>query len=317
MKIVVTGGAGFIGSNLIDKLLNQKHEVICIDNFDTFYSREQKERNIESHLSYSGYDLIIEDIRNFNALSEAIPSNTNAIIHLAAKAGVRPSLLDPLLYQNVNVNGTQNLLEIAKNKEIKNFIFASSSSVYGKNPNVPWVEEDAVLMPISPYASTKVSGELLGHVYSHLYDIRFTSLRFFTVYGPRQRPDLAIHKFLKLMSEEKEISLFGNGDTRRDYTYIDDITDGIILALNYNKNKYDIFNLGNNQTVSLIEMVKTLEQISLMKAKIVWKDMQLGDVEKTWADLTKSRKLLAYDPSIDFKRGLEKFYIWFENNSNN
>ncbi len=223
MKIVVTGGAGFIGSHLIDRLLSEGHSVINIDNFDSFYSEDVKRSNIKKHFDYENYRLHEIDIRDKSSLDKVISSDVEVIVHLAAKAGVRPSIKDPVLYQEVNVTGTQNLLEVAREKEIKQFVFASSSSVYGKNPNVPWKEEDAVLQPISPYASTKVSGELLGHVYSHLYDIRFLALRFFTVYGPRQRPDLAIHKFFKLMSEEKNITLFGDGSTRRDYTYIDDI----------------------------------------------------------------------------------------------
>lgn len=232
--VVVTGGAGFIGSHLIDRLLAQGHNVINIDNFDPFYDERIKRENIKGHLGYDSYTIHEVDILDIDKLDQAIPINTDVIVHLAAKAGVRPSIQDPIAYQEVNVAGTQNMLEVARQKGIKQFVFASSSSVYGKNPNVPWKEDDAVLQPISPYASTKVSGELLGHVYSHLYEIRFIALRFFTVYGPRQRPDLAIHKFLKLMSEGKEILLNGDGSTRRDYTYIDDIVDGVMSAIAYN-----------------------------------------------------------------------------------
>lgn len=257
LNIVVTGGAGFIGSHLIDRLLEEGHTVINIDYFDLFYDESIKRENIKGHLDYNSYTLHEIDIREKDSLNKGVPIDTDVIVHLAAKAGVRPSIEDPIAYQEVNVAGTQNMLEVAKEKNIKQFVFASSSSVYGENPKVPWKEDDAVLQPISPYASTKVSGELLGHVYSHLYDIRFLALRFFTVYGPRQRPDLAIHKFLKLMSEGKEIILYGDGSTRRDYTYIDDIVDGVMSAIEYKNSKYEVINLGNNQTAEFSKWFKT------------------------------------------------------------
>ncbi len=311
VNIVVTGGAGFIGSHLIDRLLSEGYTVTNIDNFDPFYSESIKRENTKRHLEYDTYTLHEVDIRDKDDLAKAIPDDSDVIVHLAAKAGVRPSIADPIAYQEVNVTGTQNLLEIARVKGIKQFVFASSSSVYGKNPNVPWNENDAVLKPISPYASTKVSGELLGHVYSHLYDIRFLALRFFTVYGPRQRPDLAIHKFLKLMSKGKEITLYGNGSTRRDYTYIDDIIDGVKAAIEYKDSLYEIINLGNNQTVELLELVQVIEEASCITAKKVFGQEQPGDVKQTWADVKKSKELLNYSPKYTIQDGTKEFCSWF------
>lgn len=312
MKIVVTGGAGFIGSHLIDRLLEAGHKIINIDNFDPFYAEEIKRENIKGHLDYDSYILHETDIRDKQALDKAIPNDTDVIVHLAAKAGVRPSIAEPIAYQEVNVAGTQNMLEVAREKDIKQFVFASSSSVYGKNPNVPWKEDDAVLQPISPYASTKVSGELLGHVYSHLYDIRFLALRFFTVYGPRQRPDLAIHKFLKLMSEGKEITLYGDGSTRRDYTYIDDIINGVMAAIEYNDSMYEVINLGNNKTVELLELVEAIEEASAITAKKSFGPEQPGDVKQTWADVSKANNLLGYESGFLIYDGLLKFSEWYK-----
>src|SRR5687767_4809462 len=253
MQILVTGGAGFIGSHLVDSLLLDGHGVTVVDNFDPFYDRASKERNIAAHRGHGGWRLVEADLRDSAALHRELGERYDVIVHLAAKAGVRPSIEDPLGYQETNVSGTQNLLEFARIRGVTQFVFASSSSVYGINPRVPWSEDDLVLRPISPYASTKVSGELLGHVYSHLYGIRFLGLRFFTVYGPRQRPDLAIHKFTRLISEGRPIPVFGDGSTRRDYTYIDDIVAGVRASIVYDRTQYEIVNLGNNQTVSLVE----------------------------------------------------------------
>src|ERR1044071_7426921 len=221
----ITGAAGFIGSHLVDRLLAENWQVIAFDNFDPFYEPSIKERNIATHLRHAGYRLVRGDIRNERALQEALATHVDVIVHLAARAGVRPSIADPIGYQDVNVRGTQNLLEAARRAGVSQFLFASSSSVYGVNPRVPWSEDDHVLLPISPYASTKVSGELLGHVYSHLYGMRFVALRFFTAYGPRQRPDLAIHASARRIGADQALPVFGDGSTRRDYTYIDDIID--------------------------------------------------------------------------------------------
>ncbi len=236
----------------------------------------------------------------------------DAIIHLAAKTGVRPSIGDPVGYQRANVIATQNLLEFAREERIRQFVFASSSSVYGVNPRVPWREDDHVLQPISPYASSKVSCELLGHVYSHLHGIRFLALRFFTVFGPRQRPDLAINKFVRLIEAGEPIPVFGDGSTRRDYTYVGDIVDGILGALYYDKTNFEVVNLGNDQTVTLSEMIATIEEVIGKKAIINRQPEQPGDVPQTWADVSKARQLLNYQPTTTFRDGIVKFYEWWQ-----
>jgi len=311
--ILVTGGAGFIGSNLIAKLLKDENNIItCIDNFDPFYSPEVKQKNIAPFLANSSFKFIKEDIRNFGALKKNIPENIDVIVHLAAKAGVRPSIENPLEYQEVNVIGTQNMLEIARKRNVKQFVFGSSSSVYGENPDVPWNENNKDLLPISPYASSKLAGEMIGHVYSHLYGIRFIALRFFTVYGPGQRPDLAIHKFFKAILSEEPITMYGEGDTSRDYTFVDDITTGIIAAMNYKNTFFEIINLGNNFPVSLKELISFVEKVSGKKALIKKMPLQPGDVSKTFADISKARILLAYAPETSLETGLKKFYEWMK-----
>lgn len=311
MTVLVTGGAGFIGSHLVDRLLKQGDRVVSVDNFDPFYDRYIKESNISEHRKNGNYRLIEEDIRNIDALCNKITEEIDVVVHLAAKAGVRPSVKDPIEFQQVNVMGTQNMLEFAKERGVKQFIFASSSSVYGTNKNVPWSEDDHVLKPISPYASTKVSGELMGNVYSELYDIRFLALRFFTVYGPRQRPDLAIHKFLRLMNKDKQITLYGDGSSRRDYTYIDDIIEGIMAAIDYTDSMYEIINLGNNQTVELLELVEAIEKASGIAPNRTFAPEVPGDVKQTWADVSKAKELLGYNSGFDLKQGLANFVNWF------
>ena len=308
--ILVTGGAGFIGSHLIDKLLAEGKQVICIDNFDPFYAKEIKLSNQKNHVNKSNFTFIECDISDGDALRELLPDGITKIVHLAAKAGVRPSIQTPLAYQEVNVKGTHNLLEFAKEKEIKQFVFASSSSVYGINPKVPWSESDHVLLPISPYASTKVSCELLGHTYSHLYGIRFVALRFFTVYGPRQRPDLAINKFARLMTAGDEIPMFGDGSTRRDYTFVHDIVSGIRSAIDYDASPYEVINLGNSQTVSLMEMIHTIGEVFGVEPKINQLPMQPGDVPQTYADISKAKSILSYQPQTTFKEGISAFKEW-------
>ena len=311
MHILVTGGAGFIGSHVVDSLLADGVEVTVLDNFDSFYDRQVKERNIREHRSHQRYRLIEGDLRDAESLNEQLTARFDVIVHLAAMAGVRPSIERPLTYQDVNVRGTQNLLEIAARQKIPHFVFASSSSVYGVNPRVPWSEDDFVLQPISPYASTKVSGELLGHVYSHLYGFRFVALRFFTVYGPRQRPDLAIHKFAKLISSGRPIPVFGDGSTRRDYTYIEDIVAGVRGAIHYDRSRYEVINLGNNATVTLLEMIRGIEGALGRPATINWQPEQAGDVPQTWASVTKARELLGYEPRTPFTEGIRRFAEWF------
>jgi len=309
MHVLVTGGAGFIGSHLVDSLLGDGCKVTVVDNFDPFYPRAVKEAQIARHRTHPNWRLVEADIRDRESLSAQLVEPYDLIVHLAAKAGVRPSIDDPIAYQEVNVRGTQNMLEFARAAGIHRFVFASSSSVYGVNPRVPWSEEDHVLQPISPYASTKVSGELLGHVYSHLYGIRFIALRFFTVYGPRQRPDLAIHKFARMILAGRPIPVFGDGSTRRDYTFVDDIIAGVRAAMNYDA-AYDVINLGNNQTLTLSEMIAGLERALNRTAIIERQPEQPGDVPQTWANITKAQRLLGYAPRTGYDEGAAKFCHW-------
>ena len=311
-RILITGAAGFIGSNLISSLLQRDDvQVIGLDNFDDFYSREQKEKNMSSFISNANFSFIEGDVRNMNDLLAL--SKIDAIVHLAAKAGVRTSINNPILFQEVNVSGTQNLLELARQRNIKHFVFASSSSVYGINQNVPWHEEEK-LMPISPYASTKLSCEMLGHVYSHLYGIRFLALRFFTVYGPAQRPDLAIHKFFNSISKGQTIPVYGDGSTSRDYTFVDDTVQGIMSAIDYDKSDFEIINLGNHQTVTLTELILAIERICGKKAIIDRLPEQAGDVRQTYANISKAQNLLSYHPETKLETGLLKFYEWYLDN---
>lgn len=312
-RILITGAAGFIGSNLTNSLLQMDNvQVIGLDNFDDFYSREQKEKNISSFISNQNFSFTEGDIRNIDDLLAL--SEIDVIVHLAAKAGVRPSIKNPILYQEVNVSGTQNLLEFARQRNIKQFVFASSSSVYGINENVPWHEEEK-LMPISPYASTKLSCEMLGHVYSHLYGIRFLALRFFTVYGPAQRPDLAIHKFFNSISKGQAIPVFGDGSTSRDYTFVKDTIQGIMSAIDYDQSDFEIINLGNHQTVTLSELIQSIEKICGKKAIIDRQPEQPGDVPQTYADISKAQKLLNYHPETSLETGLLRFYEWYLDNN--
>jgi UDP-glucuronate 4-epimerase len=310
MHVLVTGGAGFIGSHFVDSLLIDGHRVTVLDNFDPFYDRAVKETNVESQRTHPAWRLVEGDLLDLPGLHSTLTDDYDCIVHLAARAGVRPSIADPIGYQKVNVEGTQNLLEFARARRIMQFVFASSSSVYGINPRVPWSEEDHVLQPISPYASTKVSGELLGHVYSSLFGIRFIALRFFTVYGPRQRPDLAIHKFARLILQGERIPVFGDGSTRRDYTYIDDIVRGVRRAMEYDGSPFEIINLGNNQTVTLIDMIRGLERALGQPAELQWLPPQPGDVPQTWASIDKAHALLGYSPSTAYSDGVARFALW-------
>jgi len=312
--IVVTGGAGFIGSHVVERLLKENYKVSVIDNFDSFYPKSIKEKNMEGFINNPNVKFFELDILDAEGLATQLIDDYDAIIHLAAKAGVRPSIENPVQYQNVNVAGTQNMLEFAKKKGIKQFVFASSSSVYGINKNVPWSESDLQLFPISPYASTKISGELLGHVYSHLYGIRFIALRFFTVFGPRQRPDLAIHAFSKKILNNEPLNFFGDGSTRRDYTYVEDTVEGVFNALHYDQSNYEIFNLGNHHVVSLSEMLHTIELALDKKAIINQLPEQMGDVSVTYANIDKAAQHLHYAPSTSFEKGIQLFTAWLMNN---
>lgn len=319
---LITGGAGFIGSSLADFLLKLGHKVIVIDNFNDYYNPQIKENNIKHNLSNPLYKLYRNDIRDFNALDNIFSNNHfDCIIHLAAMAGVRNSIKNPSLYQDVNCNGTLNILELMNKYNYKNIILASSSSVYGNSLTVPFSETDIVDFPISPYASTKKSTELMSHTYHHLYKINVINLRFFTVYGERQRPDLAISKFTKNILEKQPITLFGDGTTYRDYTYIQDIINGIHSAIQYlnsNTNTYEIINLGSASPISLKDMVNTIEKVLNQKAIIEYLPMQSGDVDRTYANISKAQKLLNYNPQTSFENGIKNFIKWFKkNNSSN
>lgn len=310
---LVTGGAGFIGSHLVDTLLGEGWRITVVDNFDPFYDPELKRKNVAPHLGHSAFTLIEADIRDLEFLRESLSGDYDVIIHLAAKAGVRPSIQDPIAYGQVNVVGTRNLLELAKEWGVRQFVYASSSSVYGVNPKVPWREDDSVLLPISPYACTKASGELIGHVYSHLYGIRFIALRLFTVYGPRQRPDLAIHKFAQRMLRGEVIPIYGDGSACRDLTYVADVIKGVTAAIEYDGGPYEVFNLGSGCPVSVIEIVRTLETVLAIKPQIVFFPPQPGDVPQTWADLCKAARLLGYRPNMDLESGVAEFARWLHN----
>jgi UDP-glucuronate 4-epimerase len=311
--LLITGAAGFIGSHLVDHLLagGAKH-ITVVDDFNNFYDPQIKRTNVSKHLEDSRYRLVEADIRDRAALEKVFVGNQfDCIIHLAARAGVRPSLSEPALYTETNINGTLNLLELARQNNIRQFVFGSSSSVYGINAKVPFSEDDPIRQPISPYAATKGAGELLCHTYSHLYGIRCVCLRFFTVYGPRQRPDLAIHKFANLISAGKPIPVFGDGTTRRDYTYIDDIIAGVMAAIEYDKSNYEVINLGESRTVELRELIALLERELDTHAIIDRQSPQPGDVPQTFADIGKARRLLSYNPQTQIEEGARRFVQWF------
>ncbi len=316
MKILITGCAGFIGSHLCEALIRE-HEVIGIDNFCDFYDIKIKRNNLKGLAQFDNFQIIKADIRSKSELEDVFSHHKfDLVIHLAAMAGVRPSIADPVLYTEVNINGTVNLLEQCKKQNVKKFIFASSSSVYGNNKKVPFAETDPVDLPISPYASTKKAGELICHTYHHLENISMVILRFFTVYGPRQRPDLAIHKFARKILADEVISVFGDGSTQRDYTYIDDIIDGILRSIDFVESgtHYEIFNLGESQTISLSKMIKTIEKALGKNARKEVIALQPGDVDQTFADISKAEELLGYDPKTKFKTGVDKFIEWLREN---
>jgi UDP-glucuronate 4-epimerase len=312
MKILVTGAAGFIGSHLCERLLTDGAEVVGLDNFDEFYSPTIKRSNIAECLEHKSFSLIEGDIRDAECVAGVLSrNNINMIVHLAARAGVRPSIEQPLLYQDVNINGTMVLLEAAKKYGIRKFVFASSSSVYGNNKKVPFAETDNVDFPISPYAATKKAGELICHTYHHLYDMDVMCLRFFTVYGPRQRPDLAIHKFARLIEAGEPIPVFGDGSMRRDFTYIDDIIQGVMGAIEHCEG-YEIYNLGESRPVRLDELIGEIEKALGKKAIINRQPVQPGDVIQTYADVAKAKAKLGYNPQTDIAEGLEKFVAWLK-----
>ncbi len=307
---LVTGGAGFIGSHLVEQLLDEGWRVTVVDSFDDFYPRAEKEANLAAVIAHAAFRLVEADIRDADALRKAVTQRPDVIVHFAARAGVRPSIQRPLEYQDVNVRGTHELLELAREWGVKQFVFASSSSVYGVNPNLPWREDDAVLLPISPYASTKVSAELLGHVYSRLFGIRFVALRFFTVYGPRQRPDLAIRRFMEAIDAGRSIPVFGDGSTRRDYTYVGDVVRGVRVAMDFDAAPFEVINLGSHHAITLTEMIAAVERTVGKSARIERLPEQPGDVPQTFASVEKSRRLLGFAPATPFADGLDAMWRW-------
>jgi len=314
MTILITGAAGFIGSHLSEHFVKLGHSVIGIDNFDQFYPVKFKQLNLSQLEGNNNFQFHEADIRDKEVLNEIFSSNPlDVVIHLAAKAGVRPSIESVAEYYDVNVNGTVNLLEAMRLNDVKKLLFASSSSIYGNNEKVPFSETDVVDNPISPYASTKKSGELLCYVYNHLYGFDISCLRFFTVYGPRQRPDLAIHKFIRLIDEGNPIPFFGDGNTARDYTFISDIIDGIDCAFNH-LDGYHVYNLGESKVISLNYLLQTIEKALGKKAVLNHLPLQPGDVTKTFADISKAKLEIGYNPKFDFETGIGEFVEWYNNN---
>jgi UDP-glucuronate 4-epimerase len=313
-RVLVTGAAGFIGSHVVEALLRGRHRVVGVDNFDPFYPREEKERNLAAARRSSSFRLVVADCANLNALETALGEEPfDVIVHLAAKAGVRPSLADPLAYINANVVGTQSMLEFARRRGIERFVLASSSSVYGNCRRVPFQEDDRVDDPISPYAATKVASEVLSRTYHHLYGIGVIALRFFTVYGPRQRPDLAIRKFATKILRGEPIPIFGDGTTQRDYTWIDDILQGVLAAIQRTRavpGTMDVINLGGNRTHTLSRLVELLGESLGVEPRCEMHPLQPGDVTRTYADISRAHELLGYQPRVMLDEGIPLFVEW-------
>ena len=311
MNILITGGAGFIGSNLCEKLICAGEKIICIDNFNDYYNPKIKEENLRNLEGRANFILYRMDILDREKLKEVFAKHRfDMVIHLAARAGVRPSISNASLYEAVNVQGTINILECCRKYGIEKLIFASSSSVYGGNKKIPFSEDDIVDRPISPYAATKKAGELICYTYSHLFNISVYCYRFFTVYGPRQRPEMAIYKFTRLITEEKPIEIFGDGTSSRDYTYVEDIVDVIASNLE-NVKGYEIINLGNSNPVKVTELIKFIEKAANKKAQVEYGRVQAGDVPVTYADILKAKKMLKYNPKTRIEEGINKFTAWY------
>jgi UDP-glucuronate 4-epimerase len=316
-RVLLTGGAGFIGSHVAEALLRRGTALTILDNLDHFYSPEWKRQNLEDIRRQGDYEFVEAEICDEKALREIFGRiRPDAVIHLAARAGVRPSIEQPLLYERVNLQGTLNLLELCREFRTRGFVFGSSSSVYGATSRAPFSEDHVELRPISPYAATKLAGEMLCYTYAHLYGLPVTCLRFFTVYGPRQRPDLAIHKFTALMEAGQPVPIFGDGSTGRDYTYVDDIVAGVLAALDYKPSvaagaPFEVFNLGNSHPVKLLELVELLEQATGRRAQREQKPLQPGDVPLTWANIEKAERVLGYRPKTSLPKGLAKFVGWY------
>jgi len=311
MKILVTGGAGFIGSHLVERLVKEGNEVVCVDNFDSFYDPGIKEANIASLAGTRLFHLHRADIRDLPAMDAIFKTYApDSVVHLAARAGVRPSIKDPLLYEDVNIKGTMNLLECMKKHGVRKMVFGSSSSVYGARQNIPFKEDELAQKPISPYAATKMAGELLCYTYHYLYGMNITCLRFFTVYGPRQRPEMGIHKFTREISQGTEVEFFGDGTSSRDYTFVSDIVDGVCAAVGKDLG-YEIINLGDCNTVKLSYLIELIEKNTEKKAKIRKMPDQPGDVPLTCASIEKAQKLLGYKPRVKIEQGIAEFVKWY------
>ncbi|MBI5642752.1 MAG: GDP-mannose 4,6-dehydratase [Deltaproteobacteria bacterium] len=311
MKIIVTGGAGFIGSHLTESLLKRGERVVIIDDFNDFYDPSLKRENVKPFETNPNFKLYEADIRNRAKIAEVFKKEVpDAVCHLAARAGVRPSIQDPLLYEETNCVGTLNLLESARELKVKNFVFASSSSVYGINSKIPFSEEDPITCPISPYATTKRAGELMCFTYSHLYDMNFTCLRFFTVYGERGRPDMAVAKFTKLIHEGRGIQVYGDGSAKRDFTYVADIVQGVMNSI-YNPSKYEIVNIGGANMIDVNGLISLIEKNLGKKADIKYSEVAPGDVPVTYADVTKAKRLLGFDPKVRIDEGIARYVKWF------
>jgi UDP-glucuronate 4-epimerase len=310
-RVLVTGGAGFIGSHLVDRLLAGGARVVVVDDFNDYYDPAMKRDNVAQHLQHREYRLVEGDIRDGARMAALVAEEApSCIVHLAARAGVRPSLTDPMLYETTNAIGTLNLLEAARHHGVRKFVFASSSSVYGLNTKVPFAETDALLRPASPYGATKLANEAMCHAYAHLYGMAIVSLRFFTVYGPRQRPDLAIRKFAERMLAGRTIELYGDGSTSRDYTFIDDIIRGVLAAVDLDVAGHEVFNLGNSSPCTLAELVTALEDVLGTKARIERLPDQPGDVPRTFADTARAEARLGFRPSTPLRDGLAVFVDW-------
>lgn len=311
MNVIVTGGAGFIGSHLVSALLERGEKVSVIDDFNSFYDPALKRENIEPFLSNPNFTLYELDIRDLGSLRLAInDAEPDVVCHLAARAGVRPSIAEPILYEEVNCLGTLNILESIKGRDLKNFIFAASSSVYGLNSKAPFSEDDPITMPISPYASTKRAGELMCFTYSHLYNLPITCLRFFTVYGEAGRPEMAVAKFTRAIFDGTELEVYGDGSAIRDFTYIGDIIEGVMYSI-YKPFKYEIINIGGSKTIDVSGLISIIEDKLGKEAKIKYLDASPGDVPLTHADVSKARRLIGYEPKVDIEEGVERYVKWF------
>ncbi len=313
--ILVTGGAGFIGSHLVQALLADGKRVIALDNFDNFYDPGAKRKNLEPVVGHPAFRLVEADIRDSAALDVVFrEERIETVIHLAARAGVRPSIEDPVLYSSVNLDGTTRLLEVSRRSAVERFVFGSSSSVYGNNDKVPFAEDDPVEHPISPYAATKRAGELLCHTYHSLFGLRVACLRFFTVYGPRQRPEMAIHKFTRLLAAGEHVPRYGDGSSARDYTFVSDIVDGIRRAVE-RCSGYHVWNLGGSRTIALSDLISKIAAGLGVEARVSERPEQPGDVRRTWADIKRAETELGWTPRVEIDEGLQRFLTWFREQS--